>query len=274
MTVPGPVVDRVAHTATRLANGWVLLAGGFLASNPVQVTSSAQIFEPELGAMGQFTSTTPMMTFARASHAASLLGDGHALLTGGRTAGSGCPAVTASAELFLPESFTFTPTVPLQAPREGHTSNMTDCGAAAIIGGINDVNCVTTFLNTIELYPFDDHNPEIAGATVLPTGVPGTADVQVGVTDEDADGGYLIIRFRTSGVGMFMLATIVQQTPSTAAGNFPNMQVSGLPSLAVPYTFRWNYAADGLTAGQLVEVEVLPVGATLGTPLTVTTSLP
>ena len=44
-----PTVDRIHHTATRLANGWVLLAGGKHVSDGLY-SSSAQIFEPELGA--------------------------------------------------------------------------------------------------------------------------------------------------------------------------------------------------------------------------------
>jgi hypothetical protein len=274
MTVPGGLVDRIRHTATRLANGWVLLAGGRLVSNTTSVTSSAQIFEPELGAMGQFTSLAPLMNFPRAQHAASLLGDGHALLTGGQVATVGCPIVTPTAELFLPETMAFTPTVSLSQPRMDHSSTATSCGFVALVGGTNDPVCVTSFLSTVEVYPIDNRVPVVASAFGLPTGVGGTADIQVGITDEDADGGYLIIRYRVGGVGMFMLATITQQTPSTAPANFPNMHVSGLPGFAVPYTFRWNYAANGLSAGQVVEVEVLPVGAVLGDPVSFIVTLP
>lgn len=273
MTVPGPLVDRIRHTATRLANGWVLVAGGFLASNNASVTASSQIFEPELGAMGEFTSLAPLMNWPRAQHAASLLGDGHALLTGGRIDGVGCPVVTATAEVFLPESLTFTPTVSMIAGREDHTSTATTCGFVALIGGTNDAGCAQNFLATVEVYPFDNKNPVVESAAALATGVPGTADIDVGVTDEDADGGYLIIRYRV-GTGMFMLATIIQQTPSSAPAGFPNMQVAALPTPGAHYSFRWNYAANGLSAGQSVEVEVLPVGATLGTPVTFTTALP
>jgi Galactose oxidase, central domain len=274
MTVSGPLVDRVEHTATRLANGWVLLAGGFLATNLTSATSSAQIFEPEIGAMGGFTSVAPMMTTPRAQHAASLLGDGHALLTGGRIAGTGCPVVTPTAEVFLPATLTFTPTVPLLFPRAEHSSTATSCGFVAVIGGVLDTTCVTSFLQTVEVYPFENMNPVVETATALVTGVPGTVDIDVSITDEDADGGYVIIRWRPAGTsGMYMLATIIQQIPSTAPANFPNMQVAGIPGLGTHYAFRWNFAADALSAGQNVEIQVLPVGATLGDPVVFTTIL-
>jgi hypothetical protein len=274
MTVAGPLVDRVEHTATRLANGWVLLAGGFLASNLTSVTSSALVFEPELGAMGGFTSLAPLMTSPRAQHAASLLGDGNALLTGGRISGTGCPVVTPTAEVFLPEAFAFTPTVPLSFPRAEHSSTASSCGFVAVIGGVLDTTCVTSFLQTVEVYPFENQNPVVESVTALATGVPGTIDIDVSITDEDADGGYVIIRWRPAGTtGMFMLARIISQTPSTAPANFPNMQVAGMPGIGTHYAFRWNFAADALSAGQSVEIQVLPVGATIGDPVVFTTIL-
>ena len=136
MTVPGPLVDRIGHTATRLANGWVLLAGGFLASSLATVTASSQVFEPELGVMGQFTTLSPLMNTPRALHAASLLGDGHALVDGRphlRTPVA--RSTTQTAELFLPESLLFTPTIPMQVARAEHTSTATSSGLVAVVGG-------------------------------------------------------------------------------------------------------------------------------------------
>jgi len=275
MTVSGPTVDRVQHTSTRLANGWVLLAGGFsVSSGQTVVSSSAQIFEPELGGMGQFTLTMPFMTSPRAFHAASLLGTGDALLTGGET-GVGPPFVTQSAELFLYHTLTFTPIIPMLTPRAEHSSDATNCGAIVVIGGRNDVGGTTNFLGSLEFYPFENTNPVVASAFTNATGVTGTMYLLITVQDADADGGYVIIRFRApAGSGLFRQATIDQQSPSTASGNFPNMQVLGMPNQALPYSFRWNFVADGLSSGQTAEIEVLPVGATLGTPVHFTVTLP
>jgi hypothetical protein len=273
MPVPGltSVVDRIHHTATRLANGWVLLAGGTTLGGTV--SSSSQIFEPELGAMGDFTATMPFMTSPRAFHAASLLGSGDALLTGGETIPGA--NITQTAELFLYHTLTFTPVIPMLVPRAEHTSNMISSGAAIVIGGRNDVGGTTNFLGSLEFYPFDNSNPVVASAFTNTTGVNGTLFILMTVTDANADGGYVIIRFRTpAGSGMFRQCTIDQQSPSTAANNFPNMQVGGMPNQAIPYSFRWNFAADGLSSGQSVEIEVLPVGATLGSPVNFTVSLP
>ena len=52
------------------------------------------------------------------------------------------------------------------------------------------------------------------------------------------------------------------------------MQVIGTPGIGTHFLFRWNYAADALNAGQSVEVEVLPVGASLGAAHRFTAVLP
>lgn len=271
MALSGPVVDRFRHTATRLANGWVLLAGG-LQVGLGAVSSSSHIFQPELGAMGEFTSVMPLMTSPRADHAATLLGSGQALITGGDTI-PGLLGTTQSAEVFLSDTLTFTPTIPMLVPRAEHSSTATSCGAIALIGGRNDVGAVTNFLGSIELFPTENANPVVAGASSSASPAAGTLFIHVSVTDADADGGYLIIRFRTAG-GNFQLCTIDEQQPSTAGGTFPNMQVSGLPSPATPYSFRWSFLADGLASGQSVEIEVLPIGATLGAAVRFDATLP
>jgi hypothetical protein len=133
---------------------------------------------------------------------------------------------------------------------------------------------LTTFLSSVEFYPFANTNPVVVNASNVVGGAPaGSLDISVFVTDANADGGYVIIRFRVGGVGMFLGATITAQGDTTPTG-FPNMHVDGLPSTPVQQVFRWNFAADGLTTGQIVQIEVLPVGATLGTPVRFTTTLP
>jgi hypothetical protein len=264
MTVPSSLVDRVHHTATRLANGWVLLAGGQNVTSGAY-SSSSDIFEPELGgpgSMGAFTTTMPLMSTARAHHATSLLGTGDALVTGGET-GAG---VLSSAEVFLYHTLTFTPTIPMGTARAEHSSTGTSCGPIVLIGGRSAA--ASSFLNTLEMYTYDNMNPVIASAFTATSAVNGTLYVDMTVTDPDADGGYVIIRFRPFGTGPFKLCTIDQQNPSTAGNAFPNMQVGGMPNQALPYAFRWNFAADGLSSGQTVQIEILPIGVTLGTPVT------
>jgi hypothetical protein len=144
-----------------------------------------------------------------------------------------------------------------------------------LIGGRNQSGATTNFLNTLEVYTYDNMNPVVASAFTAASGVPGTLYLDMTVTDVDADGGYVVIRWRPAfGSQTYRLATIDQQNPSTAGGGFPNMQVGGMPNQALPYAFRWNFGADGLSTGQTVDVEILPIGVTLGTPVHLQIQLP
>ncbi len=67
---------RTNHTATLLADGRVLVAGGYGSD----FLSSAELYDH---ASGTFV-TTGMMTTARSDHAATLLANGKVLITGGR----------------------------------------------------------------------------------------------------------------------------------------------------------------------------------------------
>jgi hypothetical protein len=103
---------RIEHTATLLADGRVLLCGGF-DENGV-VTAAAELFDP---ATGLVTSLADLAT-PRAFHAAVRLGDGRVLLAGGVLGFN--PAIPFVAgdfllatELFDPATGTFQPGPPL-----------------------------------------------------------------------------------------------------------------------------------------------------------------
>jgi hypothetical protein len=88
---------RNEHTATRLLDGKVLVAGGYTASGS---TTSAELYDPSSGSW----SATGSMHGARQGQTATLLPDGRVLVAGGSDGDA------ATAELYDPRSGTWTPT--------------------------------------------------------------------------------------------------------------------------------------------------------------------
>lgn len=117
---------RMAHTATRLADGRVLLVGGFGAGNAYLAT--AELYDPRTG---RFTPAGGMGT-ARAGHVATLLADGRVLVAGG--VGDGWTFLP-TAEVYDPPSNTFRPTGAMAVPRESHTATRLLDGTVLVLGG-------------------------------------------------------------------------------------------------------------------------------------------
>jgi hypothetical protein len=93
-----------AHTATVLADGRVLVAGG----NEVidRSLASADLYDPKTGL---FTPTGSMAT-ARTLQTATLLADGRVLVTGGESVGWNLAGpFLATAEIYDPATGTFSP---------------------------------------------------------------------------------------------------------------------------------------------------------------------
>jgi hypothetical protein len=114
---------RQAHTATLLANGKVLVAGGL--DNIGSESASAELFDP---AGGTFASTGSMQT-PRQAHTATLLNNGKVLVTGGGI------APTATAELFDPTTGMFATTGTMHTARSSHTATLLNDGKVLITGG-------------------------------------------------------------------------------------------------------------------------------------------
>ena len=135
-------VERAAHTATLLADGRVLIAGGFREEGTSEIAiSSAEIFNPETNA---FTPTGDMNA-PRDGHTATLLSNGQVLIAGGWNQ----TGRTSTAELYDPQTGTFEYTESMMAPRQGLTATLLNNGQVLIAGGDSARN---TPQLTAELY--------------------------------------------------------------------------------------------------------------------------
>ena len=121
---------RVGQTATLLADGRVLVAGG--ESGEPRELASAELYDPKSGTFG----ATGSMAQARLLATATRLADGRVLIAGGTVAGliDGCRGF-ASAELYDPASGTFSPTGSMATGRQGHTATLLQDGRVLVAGG-------------------------------------------------------------------------------------------------------------------------------------------
>ncbi len=141
---------RVAHTATLLTNGDLLLAGGV---NQAGATlTSADIFEASRG--NSVVATAGAMNVPRASHTATLMSNGCVLIVGGNAAvnDAAAPAPNITAEVFDPTTRTFTLTGSMTAgtARYNHTATALNDGRVLVCGGQNDA--AGTALTSCNLY--------------------------------------------------------------------------------------------------------------------------
>ena len=138
---------RTGHTATLLANGEVLVAGG---GNATGSLTSAELYNP---ATGKWTVSGSMAT-ARGSHTATLLPNGEVLVAGGVSNGSSpwAPSCTATAELYNPFTGQWTTTGSMTKPRDSHTATLLNDGSVLVAGGFCSGAGSTYPDNTAELY--------------------------------------------------------------------------------------------------------------------------
>jgi hypothetical protein len=120
------ITDRLAHTATLLSDGRVLVCGGYTFP-PVEYFASAEIYDPVTGVW----SVTGSMADARAFFTATLLRDGRVLVVGGQSdAGN-----RASAELYDPATGTWTVTGSLTEGVSYQTATLLQDGKVLVAGG-------------------------------------------------------------------------------------------------------------------------------------------
>src|SRR2546422_1031175 len=130
---------RAEHTATLLANGTVLIAGGRDAAD--QPLASAEIYDPATGGYTLLASPLPAPVWG---HTATRLDDGTVLIAGGQRGAR----YRRAAQLFDPASDTFTALTPMSTPRGRHTATLLRDGRVVVIGGTDGVGP----LASLEIY--------------------------------------------------------------------------------------------------------------------------
>ncbi|HZM74005.1 MAG TPA: kelch repeat-containing protein [Candidatus Polarisedimenticolia bacterium] len=123
-------VGRNWHTATKLLDGRVLVAGGE-ASPSQDRLASAEIYDPSTGIWTETTS----MNVPRSFHTATLLADGRVLVEGGELHALGDPGATDTAEIYDPASGSWTITGRLNGRRQGQTATLLPDGRVLVAGG-------------------------------------------------------------------------------------------------------------------------------------------
>jgi hypothetical protein len=123
---------RAGHVAVLLADGRVMLAGGvgpgwtFLAT--------AELFDPVAGTFAR----TGAMGTARESHVGVRLDDGRVLVVGGHRGRRADIVLHASAELYDPDTGTFTPTGAMRIRRHKHDAVRLPDGRVLVTGGTDE----------------------------------------------------------------------------------------------------------------------------------------
>ena len=120
-------IGRRNHTATLLANGKVLVAGGSDDGLPAALIEIAELYDPATGTW----SFTNGLRVPRHYHTATLLPNGKVLVAGG----SDGTSLLASAELYDPATGTWTPTGSLMTARFWHTATLLPDGKVLVAGG-------------------------------------------------------------------------------------------------------------------------------------------
>jgi hypothetical protein len=134
---------RAAHTATRLENGDVLIAGGY--ADGTRVSDTAELFDRELLEFRAITSSR--LQHPRAYHVATRVSTG-AMLVGGWT-GNGAADTT---EIFDPLVRELRPGPRMVEERDFHAAVTLNDGRVLVVGGLRYVGAGAEFSLTAEIF--------------------------------------------------------------------------------------------------------------------------
>jgi len=137
---------RSRHTATWLPSGKVLVVGGRSGSGLALAT--AELFDPVFAAW----TAAGDLSVPRDSHTATLLADGRVLVTGGLSLGDGPDnPVEKSAEIYDPNTGTWSLIDHMSHARFGHTATLLADGTVIIAGGAGP-RSDGVYTVTVEIY--------------------------------------------------------------------------------------------------------------------------
>lgn len=151
-------VSREGHSATLLANGDVLLAGGFPLDN------TADLLKAGSGAI----QPTGNLAISREGHSATLLQDGRVLLAGG--VDFRVQKATQTAEIYDPTLGKFTPAGDMTTPRGNNSAALLPNGKVLIVGGAAGAELYDPTTNSFLPAPTVSANRCSASATTLANG--------------------------------------------------------------------------------------------------------
>lgn len=145
-TISSLTTPRHAHTTTLLSSGKVLVAGGEKTWYS-GILSSAELYDPSTNSWGSAGS----LTVPRVYHTATLLPSGKVLVTGGRGSDGSTGPNLPTAELYDPDTNTWSTTGSLATARRQHTATLLPSGKVLVVGGTSSGGG-GPFLSSAELY--------------------------------------------------------------------------------------------------------------------------